>query len=212
MKSTLIPAHLNCIWNLVFPKFKFNLSKFEGYLDKLMENAIAVFSAFIGRWSLFWKTEILILSGSGEFAAMPSQIRNDGLLSDHLSSVCFIFFSLRFDSRSFDLARIIRDNETLFRKRYPMFTNIRNMWIKKYHTMSRWRNAYVIGNHQVTLYHFVSLRFTFTEFKTFSILRFRSCFLRATWSVSCTFLLMMKNYNNLFQQTTITHTKKTFHC
>lgn len=116
MKSTLIPAHLNCIWNLVFPKFKFNLSKFEGYLDKLMENAIAVFSAFIGRWSLFWKTEILILSGSGEFAAMPSQIRNDGLLSDHLSSVCFIFFSLRFDSRSFDLARIIRDNETLFRK------------------------------------------------------------------------------------------------
>lgn len=164
MKSTLIPAHLNCIWNLVFPKFKFNLSKFEGYLDKLMENAIAVFSAFIGRWSLFWKTEILILSGSGEFAAMPSQIRNDGLLSDHLSSVCFIFFSLRFDSRSFDLARIIRDNETLFRKRYPMFTNIRNMWIKKYHTMSRWRNAYVIGNHQVTLYHFVSLRFTFTEF------------------------------------------------
>lgn len=47
---------------------------------------------------------------------MPSQIRNDGLLSDHLSSVCFIFFSLRFDSRSFDLARIIRDNETLFRK------------------------------------------------------------------------------------------------
>lgn len=81
-----------------------------------MENAIAVFSAFIGRWSLFWKTEILILSGSGEFAAMPSQIRNDGLLSDHLSSVCFIFFSLRFDSRSFDLARIIRDNETLFRK------------------------------------------------------------------------------------------------
>lgn len=42
MKSTLIPAHLNCIWNLVFPKFKFNLSKFEGYLDKLMENAIAV--------------------------------------------------------------------------------------------------------------------------------------------------------------------------
>lgn len=116
MKSTLIPAHLNCIWNLVFPKFKFNLSKFEGYLDKLMENAIAVFSAFIGRWSLFWKTEILILSGSGEFAAMPSQIRNDGLLSDHLSTVCFIFFSLRFDSRSFDLARIIRDNETLFRK------------------------------------------------------------------------------------------------
>lgn len=116
MKSTLIPAHLNCIWNLVFPKFKFNLSKFEGYLDKLMENAIAVFSAFIGRWSLFWKTEILILSGSGEFAAMPSQIRNDGLLSDHLSSVCFIFFSLRFDSRSFDLARVIRDNETLFRK------------------------------------------------------------------------------------------------
>lgn len=116
MKSTLIPAHLNCIWNLVFPKFKFNLSKFEGYLDKLMENAIAVFSAFIGRWSLFWKTEILILSGSGEFAAMPSQIRNDGLLSDHLSSVCFIFFSLRFDSRSFDLARIIRDYETLFRK------------------------------------------------------------------------------------------------
>lgn len=116
MKSTLIPAHLNCIWNLVFPKFKFNLSKFEGYLDKLMENAIAVFSAFIGRWSLFWKTEILILSGSGEFAAMPSQIRNDGFLSDHLSSVCFIFFSLRFDSRSFDLARIIRDNETLFRK------------------------------------------------------------------------------------------------
>lgn len=116
MKSTLIPAHLNCIWNLVFPKFKFNLSKFEGYLDKLMENAIAVFSAFIGRWSLFWKTEILILSGSGEFAAMPSQIRNDGLLSDHLSSVYFIFFSLRFDSRSFDLARIIRDNETLFRK------------------------------------------------------------------------------------------------
>lgn len=116
MKSTLIPAHLNCIWNLVFPKFKFNLSKFEGYLDKLMENAIAVFSAFIGRWSLFWKTEILILSGSGEFAAMPSQIRNDGLLSNHLSSVCFIFFSLRFDSRSFDLARIIRDNETLFRK------------------------------------------------------------------------------------------------
>lgn len=93
--------------------------------------------------------------------------------------------------------------------RYPMFTNIRNMWIKKYHTMSRWRNAYVIGNHQVTLYHFVSLRFTFTEFKTFSILRFRSCFLRATWSVSCTLLLMMKNYNNLFQQTTITHTKKT---
>lgn len=116
MKSTLIPAHLNCIWNLVFPKFKFNLSKFEGYLDKLMENAIAVFSAFIGRWSLFWKTEILILSGSGEFAAMPSQIRNDGLLSDHLSSVYFIFLSLRFDSRSFDLARIIRDNETLFRK------------------------------------------------------------------------------------------------
>lgn len=116
MKSTLIPAHLNCIWNLVFPKFKFNLSKFEGYLDKLMENAIAVFSAFIGRWSLFWKTEILILSGSGEFAAMPSQIRNDGLLSDHLSSVYFIFFSPRFDSRSFDLARIIRDNETLFRK------------------------------------------------------------------------------------------------
>lgn len=116
MKSTLIPAHLNCIWNLVFPKFKFNLSKFESYLDKLMENAIAVFSAFIGRWSLFWKTEILILSGSGEFAAMPSQIRNDGLLSDHLSSVYFIFFSLRFDSRSFDLARIIRDNETLFRK------------------------------------------------------------------------------------------------
>lgn len=47
---------------------------------------------------------------------MPSQIRNDGLLSDHLSSVFFIFFSLRFDSRSFDLARIIRDNETLFRK------------------------------------------------------------------------------------------------
>lgn len=121
----------------------------------------------------------------------------------------FYFFSLRFDSRSFDLARIIRDNETLFRKRYPMFTNIRNMWIKKYHTMSRWRNAYVIGNHQVTLYHFVSLRFTFTEFKTFSILRFRSCFLRATWSVSCTLLLMMKNYNNLFQQTTITHKKKT---
>lgn len=116
MKSTLIPAHLNCIWNLVFPKFKFNLSKFEGYLDKLMENAIAVFSAFIGRWSLFWKTEILILSGSGEFAAMPSQIRNDGLLSDHLSSVYFIFLSLRFDSRSFDLAIIIRDNETLFRK------------------------------------------------------------------------------------------------
>lgn len=116
MKSTLIPAHLNCIWNLVFPKFKFNLSKFEGYLDKLMENAIAVFPAFIGRWSLFWKTEILILSGSGEFAAMPSQIRNDGLLSDHLSSVYFIFLSLRFDSRSFDLARIIRDNETLFRK------------------------------------------------------------------------------------------------
>lgn len=116
MKSTLIPAHLNCIWNLVFPKFKFNLSKFEGYLDKLMENAIAVFSAFIGRWSLFWKTEILILSGSGEFAAMPSQIRNDGLLSDHLSSVYFIFFSLRFDSRSFDLARIIKDNGTLFRK------------------------------------------------------------------------------------------------
>lgn len=116
MKSTLIPAHLNCIWNLVFPKFKFNLSKFEGYLDKLMENAIAVFSAFIGRWSLFWKTEILILSGSGEFAAMPSQIRNDGLLSNHLSTGFFIFFPLIFDSRSFDLARIIRDNETLFRK------------------------------------------------------------------------------------------------
>lgn len=174
-----------------------------------MENAIAVFSTFIGRWSLFWKTEILILSGSGEFAAMPSTNKEWWSSIWSLVISLFYFFSLRFDSRSFDLARIIRDNETLFRKRYPMFTNIRNMWIKKYHTMSRWRNAYVIGNHQVTLYHFVSLRFTFTEFKTFSILRFRSCFLRATWSVSCTLLLMMKNYNNLFQQTTITHTKKT---
>lgn len=112
MKSTLIPAHLNCIWNLVFPKFKFNLSKFEGYLDKLMENAIAVFSAFIGRWSLFWKTEILILSGSGD--AFTNKEWWSSIWS--LVNSLFYFFSLRFDSRSFDLARIIRDNETLFRK------------------------------------------------------------------------------------------------
>lgn len=175
-----------------------------------MENAIAVFSAFIGRWSLFWKTEILILSGSGEFAAMPSQIRNDGLLSDHLSSVCFIFFSLRFDSRSFDLARVIRDNETLFRKTRDILCLL-ILEICESKNIIRWVDDEMLTSLVIIRWLFitVSLRFTFTEFKTFSILRFRSCFLRATWSVSCTLLLMMKNYNNLFQQTTITHTKKT---
>lgn len=116
MKSTLIPAHLNCIWNLVFPKFKFNLSKFEGYLDKLMENAIAVFSAFIGRWSLLLKNWNF---NSFRFR----RIRGDAFTNKEwwssiwsLVNSLFYFFSLRFDSRSFDLARIIRDNETLFRK------------------------------------------------------------------------------------------------
>lgn len=156
MKSTLIPAHLNCIWNLVFPKFKFNLSKFEGYLDKLMENAIAVFSAFIGRWSLFWKTEILILSGSGEFAAMPSQIRNDGLLSDHLSSVCFIFFSLRFDSRSFDLARIIRDNETLFRKTRNILCLL-ILEICESKNIIRWVDDEMLTSLVIIRWHFITL-------------------------------------------------------
>lgn len=156
MKSTLIPAHLNCIWNLVFPKFKFNLSKFEGYLDKLMENAIAVFSAFIGRWSLFWKTEILILSGSGEFAAMPSQIRNDGLLSDHLSSVCFIFFSLRFDSRSFDLARIIKDNETLFRKTRDILCLL-ILEICESKNIIRWVDDEMLTSLVIIRWHFITL-------------------------------------------------------
>lgn len=156
MKSTLIPAHLNCIWNLVFPKFKFNLSKFEGYLDKLMENAIAVFSAFIGRWSLFWKTEILILSGSGEFAAMPSQIRNDGLLSDHLSSVYFIFLSLRFDSRSFDLARIIRDNETLFRKTRNILCLL-ILEICESKNIIRWVDDEMLTSLVIIRWHFITL-------------------------------------------------------
>lgn len=156
MKSTLIPAHLNCIWNLVFPKFKFNLSKFEGYLDKLMENAIAVFSAFIGRWSLFWKTEILILSGSGEFAAMPSQIRNDGLLSDHLSSVYFIFLSLRFDSRSFDLARIIRDNETLFRKTRNILCLL-ILEICESKNIIRWLDDEMLTSLVIIRWHFITL-------------------------------------------------------
>lgn len=115
MKSTLIPAHLNCIWNLVFPKFKFNLSKFEGYLDKLMENAIAVFSAFIGRWSLLKNWNF----NSFRFRRICGDaFTNKEWWSSIWSLVnsLFYFFSLRFDSRSFDLARIIRDNETLFRK------------------------------------------------------------------------------------------------
>lgn len=49
MKLILILVYLNCIWNFVFFKFKFNLSKFEGYLDKLMENVVVVFFVFIGR-------------------------------------------------------------------------------------------------------------------------------------------------------------------
>lgn len=158
MKSTLIPAHLNCIWNLVFPKFKFNLSKFEGYLDKLMENAIAVFSAFIGRWSLFWKTEILILSGSGEFAAMPSTNKEWWSSIWSLVISLFYFFSLRFDSRSFDLARIIRDNETLFRKtRDILCLLILEIHVCESKNIIRWVDDEMLTSLVIIRWHFITL-------------------------------------------------------